>query len=286
VKVLITGAAGLIARHLARKLSRDYEVLALKREALDISDQDAVHRCVADTRPGLIINCAVIQVDEAQENPARAHSVNFAGPRYIAEAAAWTDAEVIHFGSQYAFDGEPAGRAPYTIQDKPRPVNVYGETKIAGEEAVRDHCVRSYIVRTSWVYGNGKKSFLCTVPEDLRSGTRVRAIGDIWSSTTYVDDLIDRLLLVLDRKRYDTYHIVNEGVCSYYEFALEAGRLLGIRRRQLDGLIEVMHEREMMRSAIRPRYTPMSCLVSDELGLPPMRDWKAALAAYVKSSLR
>jgi dTDP-4-dehydrorhamnose reductase len=91
------------------------------------------------------------------------------------------------------------------------------------------------------------------------------------------------MLQILDKHRYGTYHIVNEGVCSYYEFALEAGRLVGLSQDQIDCLIEQVKEAEMQRSAARPRYTPMRCLLSEKLGLPPMRDWRAALADYVRS---
>ena len=283
MKILVTGAAGLVGRHLAHTLARDHDVLALKRSDLDISDRDAVHRYVSDVKPSLIVNCSVIQVDESEQNPPKAQAVNVEGPRFLAAAASRLDAEIIHFSSQYAFDGEPVGRPPYTIDDEPRPVNVYGRTKVASEEAVRDACARSYIIRTSWVYGSGKNSFLCRVHSDLHSGKRVRAIVDIWSSTTYVEDLIQRMLEILATRRYGTYHVVNEGLCSYYEFALEAGRLVKLNREQLDRLIEIVHEGDMKRIAPRPRYTPMRCLLSEQLGLTPMRDWRAALADYVRS---
>jgi dTDP-4-dehydrorhamnose reductase len=283
VKILVTGAAGLVGRHLAHTLARDHDVLALKRSDLDISDRDAVHRYVSAVKPSLIVNCAVIQVDESEQNPPKAQAVNVEGPRFLAAAASRLDAEMVHFSSQYAFDGEPVGRPPYTIDDEPRPVNVYGRTKIASEEAVRDACARSYIIRTSWVYGSGKNSFLCTVHSDLHSGKLVRAIVDIWSSTTYVEDLIHRILQILATRRYGTYQIVNEGLCSYYEFALEAGRLVKLNREQLDRLIEIVHAGDMKRIAVRPRYTPMRCLLSEQLGLSPMRDWRAALADYVRT---
>lgn len=250
---------------------------------LDITDRESVSRCVSDAKPALIINGAVIQVDESEQNPAKAHAVNVEGPRNLAEAASRAGAEFIHFSTQYAFDGEPIGRASYTIKDEPRPINVYGKTKVASEQAVVDACPRSYIVRTSWVYGSGKDSFLCTVYKDLRAGKRVRAIVDIWSSTTYVEDLVERILQILERHRYDIYHVVNQGVCSYHEFALEAGRLVGLSRDHVDSLLEVVKEAEMKRVAARPRYTPLRCLVSEELGLAPMRDWRSALAAYVQS---
>jgi len=281
VKILITGASGLIGSHAAQRLDRDHEVVALKHADLDITDRESVSRCVWDTKPALIINGAVIQVDESEQNPAKAHAVNVEGPRSLAEAAMRAGAEFIHFSTQYAFDGEPIGRAPYTIKDEPRPINRYGKTKVASEQAVVDACPRSYIVRTSWVYGSGKDSFLCTAHKDLRARKRVRAIVDIWSSTTYVEDLIERVLQILKKRRYGIYHVVNEGVCSYHEFAFEAGQLVGLNQDQLESLIEVVKETEMKRVAARPRYTPMRCLVSEELGFAPMRDWRSALAAYV-----
>ena len=207
------------------------------------------------------------------------------GPRYLAEAANKAGAEMVQFSTQYVFEGEPLGRAAYTVEDEPRPVNVYGTTKVAGEKAVRDACPRSYIIRTSWVYGSGKNSFLCVVHGDLKAGRKVCALDDIWSSTTYVADLIDRCREILRAGHYGVYHVVNERVCTYYEFALEAGRLAGLNRAQIDGLIEITHERDMKRIALRPRCTPLRCLVSEEIGLPPMRDWRAALAAYVSGAV-
>jgi dTDP-4-dehydrorhamnose reductase len=283
VKILVTGAAGLVGSHLAHTLACDHDVLALKRSDLDISDRDAVNRCVSAVKPSLIVNCAVIQVEESEQNPPKAQAVNVEGARFLAAAASRWDAGIVHFSSQYAFDGEPICRPPYTIDDEPRPVNVYGRTKVASEEAVRNACARSYIMRTAWVYGSGKNSFLCTVHNDLHSGKPVRAIVDIWSSTTYVADLIQRMLQILATRRYGTYHVVNEGLCSYYEFALEAGRLVKLNREQLDRLIERVHEGDMKRIAPRPRYTPMRCLLSEQLGLSPMRDWRAALADYVRT---
>ena len=282
MKILILGAAGLVGSHLERRLARKHEVLALKHGDLDITDRDAVQRCVSQAKPALVFNCAVLQVDESEQQPAKAQAVNVAGPRYLAEAANDIGAEIVHFSTQYAFAGEPVGRLPYTLHDEPRPVNNYGRTKVAGEAAVLAACARSFIVRTSWVYGSGKKSFLCTVHNDLKAGKKVRAIDDIWSSTTYVADLIERVLVIRSTGKYGTYHVVNDGICSYYEFALEAGRVLGLTRGQIDLLIEITHERDMKRVAARPRYTPLRCLLSEQLGLPPMRDWRAALAEYVR----
>ena len=285
MKTLITGAAGLVGAHLAARLAREHEVAALTHAALDVTDREAVRRIVTDVRPARIYNCAVLQVDESEENPERAEAVNARGPRYLAEAANQIGAEIVHFSTQYAFEGEPRSREPYTIKDEPRPVNVYGKSKVAGEQLVRAACARGYIIRTSWVYGSGKNSFLCTVHNDLSAGKKVRAIDDIWSSTTYVEELIDRVQVIMDMRRYGTYHVVNAGVCSYHDFALEAGRLRGLDHSRIEALVEITHERDMKRVAARPRYTPLRCLLSEELGLPPMHHWRDALASYVREGL-
>ena len=285
MKIVITGAAGLVGSHVARALSLQHEVAALTHADLDITDRAAVESTIADLEPDAIWNCAVLQVDDCERDPAKAEAVNTRGPRYLAHAANSIGAEIVHFSTQYAFSGEPVGRQPYTMRDETLPVNVYGCTKVAGEHAVQNACARSYIVRTSWVYGSGKNSFLCTVHDDLKAGRKVRAIDDIWSSTTYVADLIARTLQIIGHGGYGTYHVVNEGVCTYYEFALEAGRLAGLPRDRVRELIDVSHERDMKRIAVRPRYTPMRCTLSEEVGLAPMRHWRAALAAYAEEKI-
>jgi dTDP-4-dehydrorhamnose reductase len=283
MRILITGASGLVARHFAASFAREHEVRALKHADLDIVNRDAVHRAVIDAKPALIINCVVNGVDECERNPEQGRAVNVAGPQHLAEAASRVNAEIIHFGTNYNFDGREMGRQPHTIDDEPDPVNVYGRMKVAGEQAVRVACSRSYIIRTAWVYGAGKDVFICTVHRDLLNGRRVRAIADVWSPTTYVMDLARRVQEILAIGRYGTYHVVNEGICSCYEFGLEAARLIGLSRNQSDALIEVVKESEMKRPAARPRYTPMRCLLSEELGLAPMRHWRDALAEYVKT---
>lgn len=283
MKVLITGAAGLVGSHLARSLARDHDVLGLKRGELDITDVNAVNIVVSKAKPSLIINCVVNGVDECERYPDRAEAVNVRGPQNLAAAAAQADAEIVHFGTNYNFDGRKMGRAPYTVDDAADPVNVYGGAKFAGEQAVREACARSYIIRTAWVYGAGKNVFICTIHRDLSAKKRVQAIADVWSPTTYVVDLTARVREILKIGRHGTYHVVNDGICSCYEFALEAGRLLGLDRSELDDLIETVKEAEMNRPAPRPRYTPMRCLLSEELGLSPMRRWQDALADYVRS---
>lgn len=283
MKIAITGAGGLVGQHLARSFANKCEVRALLHTDLDITDGAAVRNWCAAERPTLIINCAVIDVDLCERDPALAQAVNVDGPRHLAAAAADIGAEILHFSTNYVFDGRTHGHL-YTQSDAALPINSYGRTKLAGEQAVRAANSQSYIVRTSWVFGRGKQSFLATLPRKLQAGERVRAITDVWASATYVNDLVLRVAELVAHKRYGVYHVVNSGVCSYHDYALECARLVGLNEVETAALIEAVREDEARRLAERPRYTPMQCSLSAELGLPPLRDWQAALAAYVQPS--
>ncbi len=284
MKIAITGAGGLIGSHLAQSFNPKHEVLALKHSDLDITDAEAVTSYLLNKRPALIINCATIEVDDCERNPELAQVIHVEGPHSLAHAASRIGAEFIHFSTNYVFDGREEDRSPYTVRDEPNPINVYGKVKLAGESAVREASPRTFIIRTSWVYGSGKKAFLSTVHRELLAGRPIRAVADNWANTTYVMDLVVRIEEILARERYGTYHVVNEGICSYSEFALEAGRLLGLTEARLKQLVELIDEAETKRPARRPRYTPMRCLLSEEMGLVPMRNWCFALGDYLSAS--
>lgn len=266
MNVVITGARGLVGSALARAIPGAH---ALGRAELDIADRAAVREVFAALRPSRVINCAVIGVDDCERNPERARRINVDGPSILAEECSRNDAALVHFSTNYVFDGE--AREPYRVGDEPRPINVYGATKLDGERAVAALCPRAIVIRTSWVYGgSGKANFLSTVARKLRSGERVRAIVDTWASATYVDDLIERVLEIEDP---GTYHVVNDGVCSYESFAVEAARLVGAS----EALIDRVTEAAMQRPARRPRYT---ALQNDK----PLRPWQDALADFLRRS--
>src|SRR5829696_5135964 len=279
MKVIITGAGGLVGGCLARRLGREHEVLAPRRAELDVTDAGAVGRFIDQERPQLVVNCAVLGVDECERDPEAARAVNADAPRSLAAAAAGVGAEFLHFGTNYVFDGE--AREPYDERDEPRPVNVYGRTKEEGERAALDANPRSHVVRTSWVFGEGKESFLSTAHRELAAGRGVRAISDTWANVTYVEDLAARVEEIVGAGRHGLYHVVNEGVCTYEDFAREAARLAGLNEEEAARLVETVTESQVRRPARRPRYTPLRCVTSTELGLPPLRHWREALAAYV-----
>jgi dTDP-4-dehydrorhamnose reductase len=269
LRAVITGAAGLVGTALTRAYAP--HALPLTHHDLDISDVAAVRERVQSLRPDVVFNCAVLGVDECEQDVKLARRINVAGPRFLAEACERVGAVMVHFSTNYVFDGQRPSDQPYSVDDEARPVNVYGATKLEGERAVADACQRSIVVRTSWVYGPGKESFLSTAAVKLASGKRVRAITDTHASTTWVEDLVARVRELVVAGRFGLHHVVNDGVCTYETFALECARLTGAD----PSLIDRTTETEMKRLAPRPRSTPM-------VSAPPLRHWREAVADSVR----
>jgi dTDP-4-dehydrorhamnose reductase len=282
MRIVIAGTGGLVGREFARQFCATHEVVALEHRDLDITDRQRVKQLIVGERPALVINCAVLGVDACERDPSQAWKVNVEGTENLAQAASDIDAEFLYLSTNYVFDGKRVDDLPYTNQDVPASVNIYGQTKLAGERAAMLACQRTFIVRTSWIFGAGKKNFLSAIPEKLGSRKRIQAITDISASSTYVRDLVVRIDALLMHHRYGTYHVTNSGFCSYYDFALEAARMLKMSNPEISTLIEPVKAAQVQLLAPRPRYTPMRCVVSEEIGLPQMRHWHTSLADYLK----
>ena len=267
MKILIVGAGGLVGKEFARQFSNGHQVLALTHSDLDITDTPDVRRIILDERPGLVVNCAVVGVDACELDLSLAWAVNVVGAENLAKAAADVDAEFLQISSNFVFGGTRKDDSFYTIKNVPTPINMYGQTKLAGERAVGSTSRRSFIVRTSWVFGAGKENFFSRAPRSLHAAKKIRAITDVWASATYVRDLVSRVREILTFRYYSTYHVVNDGLCSYYDFALEAARILKIPDSDLTQLIEPVKLCDLRLQAKRPRCSPMRCTVSEELGL-------------------
>jgi dTDP-4-dehydrorhamnose reductase len=278
MRVVITGAGGLVGTALTRFYAARGEVFPLRHRELDITDSAAVDATIARLRPDLIFNCAVIGVDECEADPERARGINVAGPSLLAGAAADAGAAIVHFSTNYVFSGEDEGHF-YAPDDVAEPVNVYGWTKLDGERAVAASCTRSLNIRTSWVFGPGKQSFLATAAARLRVGETVVAADDIFASATYVEDLVGRVDELLGRSVYGTFHVNNAGALNHREFAEAAAELVGLSAEET--AVRILAESSPDRAARRPRWTPMRCPASEALGLAPLRGWREALAEYV-----
>ena len=278
MKVLITGAAGLVGAALTRhcRASGD-EALAFDREGLDITDERAVREAFKSLRPDAAVNCAAwTDVDGCELDPQRAFLVNSQGVETLATAARLVGASFVTVSTDYVFDGRREHHF-YTQRDDPHPLSAYGAAKLEGERRAQAASARTSVVRTGWVFGAGGRNFLATVVERARRGERLRAISDSYGTPTYAPDLAARLRELAELDLPGVYHVVNAGEGASYEgFARAALQAAGLQ----DAQIEPVATDSLHRPAPRPRNSRLRCLLSEALGLPPLRDWRAALAEY------
>ncbi len=277
MKILVTGAAGMLGRAVVRHCeARGDEVVGLDRRALDVSDAAAVAAAFEASRPEAVINCAAwTDVDGCELDPMRAHKVNALGPQNLAYNCRRAGALLVTVSTDYVFDGRKEGF--YTQRDDPNPQSVYAVSKLQGERRARLAAARTVVVRTGWVFGAGGTNFLSRVVEIAREGGSLKAITDAWGTPTYAEDLAARLreLVRLDLPGF--YHVVNSGAgASFKEFTLAALELAGLPP---EGVEEVSMD-SLRRPAPRPRNSRLRCLLSEAIGLRPLRDWREALADY------
>jgi dTDP-4-dehydrorhamnose reductase len=275
---LITGAAGLLGRCMSQRLlASNWQVATRNHQQLDIADREAVRRNFAETTPNLVINCAATtDVDRCEREPDWAYAVNEQGARNLASACGEFRAEFVHVSTDYVFDGAKQGY--YTQQDEPNPLSLYAKSKLAGEVAVRQELEKAYIVRTSWIFGVGGKNFGSRVFDYAKANGKLRGVTDQTSIATYGPDLAARIEEILAIGRHGLYQITNTGMMSWYDFAKLAFELAGLNEVELEPCTRA----DLNQLAIRPQNSAMRCLLSEELGLAPLRHWQDALADFVR----
>ena len=275
---MITGAGGLLGRSMrARLTGSGWRVIALPHAQLDITDEEGVLGAVESVRPDVLINCAATaDVDRCEVDPDWAYAVNATGPRFLARACRQAGADIVHISTDYVFDGSKEGF--YTQEDEPNSPSVYGKSKLAGEFAVREEAERFYIVRTSWLFGPGGKNFGSRVIEYARKGAPIKGVIDQTSIPTYAPDLAGRIEEIIDLRAHALYQVTSTGPTTWFAFARLALDLAGLTETR----IEPVTRAELNQRAVRPHNSAMRCLVSEKLGLTPLRHWKEALAEFVR----
>ncbi|MGL6235801.1 MAG: dTDP-4-dehydrorhamnose reductase [Segniliparus sp.] len=281
-RLVITGAGGQVGSRLA-KVARehDYNVLALSRAQLDICDEDAVAETV---RPGdVVVNCAAeTKVDTAESDSENAHRINAEAVGNLAKACARTGARLIHVSTDYVFAGQEEGwfsvrlARPYETDDEPRPIQVYGESKLAGERLAFEHNPRSVVVRTSWVYSGERngRDFVSIAREQSQGSGTMRAVTDQVGSPTHSADLVYGLMeLVWRGDEGALLQFCNTGGCSRYDLARAVFEEMGAD----PGRVRPCMSWELSRPAPRPPYSVLSVASWVQSGLRPPRAWRDAL---------
>ncbi|MEZ9588279.1 dTDP-4-dehydrorhamnose reductase [Vibrio cyclitrophicus] len=226
MRVLITGCYGQVGSCLTKQLTNNENtaVLALDREHLDITNQDAVHAAVAEFEPSIIINAAAhTAVDKAEEEVDLSYAINRDGPKYLAQAAQSVGAAMLHISTDYVFEGNKAGE--YVETDTTNPQGVYGKSKLAGEIAVAEVCDKHIILRTAWVFGESGNNFVKTMLRLGENRDALSIVGDQFGGPTYAGDIANTLIQIAkrinqgDAVEYGVYHYSGLPHVSWFDFA-------------------------------------------------------------------
>ena len=279
MRALLIGSKGQLGSDLRRVWSG--ELVSLPHEEIDVCDGPQVASLIARERPELVISCAAYhRVDECESQAQLSFEVNAVGAKNVADAARDIGAAVLWVSTDYVFDGEKG--APYVETDLPRPLNVYGTSKLAGEHLVRLSNPKHYVVRSSSLFGvagaSGKGgNFVETMIRKAKEGEPLRVVDDQTSSPTLTLDLAQKLQELAATGRYGLYHVTNGGQVSWYRFAAKIFELCG-----LEPSLTPISSEELAAPARRPRFSVMENAALKSLGLAPLRSWDEALEAYLR----
>jgi dTDP-4-dehydrorhamnose reductase len=270
MRVLITGAAGLLGQALGAELAgRSHDPVALDRHALDITDRRAVEAALRTADPDAVVNCAAVtDVDGAETREDEALRVNATAAASVAEAAVRTGARFVFISTDYVFDGTKG--SAYVESDDPRPLSAYGRSKLAGERAVGGGAL---IVRTSWLFGPGGRNFVDTMAEAGERRDQVEVVRDQVGSPTYAPHVAGALVTALEREMEGILHLAGAGRCSRYELAREVGDRLSLPARFVPTTSE-----HAGRPAPRPAFSALASERPDAIVLP---EWRVGLSEHL-----
>lgn len=280
--ILLLGSGGRLARDIQACFAAD-ELTARTHEQLDVCDLAAVRAELGRVRPQLVVNTAAFhRVDDCEEQPEQSFAVNAVGVHNLARAAADVGAALVHFSTDYVFDG--AKRSPYVETDTPRPQSIYALSKRAGEMILQRYCERYFLIRTCGLYGQpggrGKGgNFVQTMLRLAREGKPIRVVNDRVLTPTSTADLARKLVPLLHSNHYGLYHMTSTGECSWYEFAREIFRLAG-----LNPDLRPVSSSEFAAKARRPSYSVLDNAAYRAAGFEDFRPWREALADYFRQS--
>jgi len=281
VKILINGRHGQVSHELQRRLGAVGELIVLGRDQLDLAQPDQIRRQVQNIRPDLIVNAAAhTAVDLAESEPQPAFAINAVAPGILAEEALALDIPLIHYSTDYVFDGSKAG--PYNEDDTPNPLGVYGKSKLAGEQAIRDVQGKHLILRTSWVYSTHGRNFLLTMQRLLQEKPELRVVADQIGAPTWAGTIADSTLALIERwqtsqvANWGTYHLTAQGETSWFGFAQAIGEALRKQGKPCADLLPIPSS-DYPTPAARPLNSRLDCSRLQRDWGVSQPDWQTAL---------
>ena len=278
MKILVTGSKGQLAKSFLRRFKEQgHECLERDLDTLDIGDRGAVMRDIRACAPALIVNCAAYNlVDKAEQFPEAAFKANAYGPENLALAAAEAGAFLVHFGSDYIFNGAKTA-GPYDETDMPDPLNKYGASKLEGEKLVRAAGARHLILRVSWLFGDGDQNFIVKLMEWVKNPGALTIADDEISVPTSAEDVAAGALAALKTGLEGTWHLPDSGAASRYEWANLIVKTLNIKKQLIPGRMA-----DFNLPARRPGFSAMSnSAISKELGIT-IPAWEDSVRAFIR----
>ena len=280
MKVLVTGVKGQLGYDVVKDLKkRGHEPIGVDREEMDLMNNDAIREFIMNTRPEAIIHCAAYTaVDKAEEEVEVCYQVNAEATKVIAECAKELDITLIYISTDYVFDGTKEGE--YVETDVPNPINVYGASKLLGEQYVQHLLEKYYIVRISWVFGENGNNFIKTMHRLGLERDELNIIHDQIGSPTYTADLAPLLVDMMETNNYGIYHATNEGTCSWFEFANEI-----FKQSNIEVKTNPITTDQYPTAAKRPMNSRMSKKKLLNNGFFLLPSWKKSVDKYIKGNL-
>ncbi|MBI3442013.1 MAG: dTDP-4-dehydrorhamnose reductase [Proteobacteria bacterium] len=272
MRIFVTGGDGQLGRAMA-EVGKDGELYPGRHDADDITRPEII-QTICDFKPDVVVHAAAMtDVDACELKPDQAFLVNEQGTRHVAQAARRAGALMVYISTDYVFDGNK--ESPYLETDPVKPINVYGQSKLAGERATREAADRWLIVRTSWVYGKGRKNFVTNVLEWAKTQPVLRLVKDKVGSPTYAKDLALAIKHLAQISATGIYHVSGEGACTWVEYGQEILKIAGIEKE----IVPIPFE-ELKRPAKRPSYSVLSNRKLGTSGFV-MRSWEAAVQDFL-----
>lgn len=279
-KLLVTGCNGQLGRAVNKQFEgTEYELVNTDVADLDITNIDDVLKLVEEVKPYAIINCAAhTGVDACETDIDNAYKINAIGPRNLSIAATKVGAKMVHISTDYVFEGNAT--EPYTEFSPVNPQGMYGRTKLAGEEFVKQFADKFFIIRTAWLYGDGK-NFVKTMLRLSETNDKVRVVGDQVGSPTSTKELAKAIAVLLPTDNYGLFHGTCEGKCSWADFTKEIFRLAGKTTE-----VEAITTAEYPTPAVRPAYSVLENWMFKNTTDFMFADWKDAIAEYIDELLK
>lgn len=278
MKVLVTGVKGQLGFDIVNLLTEQgVECKGVDIDDFDLTDAKAVHDAVVGYAPDVVIHCAAFTaVERAEEDKDLCYKVNVDGTQNMVDAAKELDAKFVYFSTDYVFPG--TGEHAYEVDDPTGPTNQYGLTKLLGEKAVTEHLEKYFICRISWVFGENGNNFIKTMLKLAKTHDTLTVVDDQIGSPTYCKDVAKLVCEMIRTEKYGTYHVTNEGLCSWYEFAVEIFRQAGILMQ-----VKPVSSADYPAKVERPKNSRMSKQKLTDCGFERLPSWQDALSRFLKN---